>query len=427
VASASATSGVPVAQENPYVLAPSEKRGAAIIYGVVVTCTVLGLLATFLIGRTYGVFIGLAILSYTLGLRHGVDADHICAIDNTTRKLLQQGKKPYTVGTWFSLGHSTIVMGMLVGLVVAARFILSTYPTFASVGAIVGTAISGGFLYVIALINLLIFWEVYLIFRQLRAGSLDNERLEEQLANRGFMNRYFNWLFKFVNEPWQIYPVGVLFGLGFDTATEVTLIAITVTVGTAAVGFPLWAVLLLPFLFACGMVLTDTSDGLSMRYAYGWAFAKPIRKVFYNLTLTLISVLVAFIVGTIEILGVVASEFGLSGGPFGFWTTMNWLNNASGPYGIDVWGYVGIGIVALFVGTWLLAMLIYKLKRYEEIGFGLPPKDLGARADANGSPSGIGAATRPHPTASFGPALPTNLGSTPVDHPLTGAPTIGQQ
>ena len=224
----------------------------------------------------------------------------ICAIDNTTRKLLQQGKKPYTVGTWFSLGHSTIVMGMLVGLVVAARFILSTYPTFASVGAIVGTAISGGFLYVIALINLLIFWEVYLIFRQLRAGSLDNERLEAQLNNRGFMNRYFNWLFKFVNEPWQIYPVGVLFGLGFDTATEVTLIAITVTVGTAAVGFPLWAVLLLPFLFACGMVLTDTSDGLSMRYAYGWAFAKPIRKVFYNLTLTLISVLVAFIVGTIE-------------------------------------------------------------------------------------------------------------------------------
>ncbi|MGC2035484.1 MAG: HoxN/HupN/NixA family nickel/cobalt transporter [Thermoplasmata archaeon] len=416
-----------VAHENPYVLAPSEKRGAAIIYGVVITCTVLGLLATFLIGRTYGVFIGLAILSYTLGLRHGVDADHICAIDNTTRKLLQQGKKPYTVGTWFSLGHSTIVMGMLVGLVVAARFILSTYPTFASVGAIVGTAISGGFLYVIALINLLIFWEVYLIFRQLRAGSLDNERLEAQLNNRGFMNRYFNWLFKFVNEPWQIYPVGVLFGLGFDTATEVTLIAITVTVGTAAVGFPLWAVLLLPFLFACGMVLTDTSDGLSMRYAYGWAFAKPIRKVFYNLTLTLISVLVAFIVGTIEILGVVAGEFGLSGGPFGFWTTMNWLNNASGPYGIDVWGYVGIGIVALFIGTWLIAMLIYKLKRYEEIGFAKPPSDRDAVAEAESAPGETGAAAGAYPDTMFSPTLPTNLGSIPVDHPLTGAPTLGQQ
>ena len=378
VGAPSASPGGGKEPENPYVLTPRERRGATIIYCIIIACTAFGLVATFVIGRTFGIFIGLGILAYTLGLRHGVDADHICAIDNTTRKLLQDGQKPYTVGTWFSLGHSTIVMGMLVGLVVAARFILSTYPTFAAVGAVLGTAISGGFLYIIAFINLLIFWEVYLIFQQLRAGTLDNARLEAQLNNRGFMNRYFNWLFKFVNKPWQIYPVGVLFGLGFDTATEVTLIAITVTVGTAAVGFPLWAVLLLPFMFACGMVLTDTSDGVSMRYAYGWAFAKPIRKVFYNLTLTLISVMVAFIIGTIEILGVVAGELNLSGGPFGFWNTMNWLNNAAGPYGIDVWGYVGIGIVALFIGTWLIAMLVYKLKRYEEIGFALPPSDMGA-------------------------------------------------
>ncbi len=363
---------------NQWVLGAKERRGAALIYVGIILATAFGLALTFYIGRTFGIFIGLGILAYTLGLRHGVDADHICAIDNTTRKLLQQGKKPYTVGTWFSLGHSTIVMGMLVGLVVAARFIISAYPTFAAIGAVLGTAISGGFLYIIAFINLLIFWEVYLIFRQLRAGTLDNERLEAQLNNRGFMNRYFNWLFKFVNEPWQIYPVGVLFGLGFDTATEVTLIAITVTVGTAAVGFPLWMVLVLPFMFTCGMVLTDTSDGLSMRYAYGWAFAKPIRKVYYNLTMTLISVLVAFIIGTIEILGVFASEFGLSGGPFGFWNTMNWLNNAAGPYGIDVWGYVGIGIVFLFIGCWLIAMLVYRLKHYEEIGFAPPQDDKGA-------------------------------------------------
>ena len=365
-----------------WVLGPRERRGAAFIYAGILGATALGLALTFYIGRSFGIFIGLGILAYTLGLRHGVDADHICAIDNTTRKLLQQGKRPYTVGTWFSLGHSTIVMGMLVGLVVAARFIISSYPTFASVGAILGTAISGGFLYIIALINLLIFWEVYVIFRQLRAGTLDNDRLEAQLNNRGFMNRYFNWLFRFVNEPWQIYPVGVLFGLGFDTATEVTLIAITVTVGTAAVGFPLWMVLVLPFMFTCGMVLTDTSDGISMRYAYGWAFAKPIRKVFYNLTMTLISVLVAFIIGTIEILGVIASEFNLSGGLFGFWTTMNWLNNSAGPYGIDVWGYVGIGIVFLFIGCWLVAMLIYKLKRYEEIGFGPGDQDPGTGGGA---------------------------------------------
>ncbi len=359
--------------ENPWVLGPRERRGAALIYVGIILATSLGLALTFVVGRTYGIFIGLGILAYTLGLRHGVDADHICAIDNTTRKLLQQGKKPYTVGTWFSLGHSTIVMAMLVGLVVAARFIISSYPTFAAVGAILGTAISGGFLYIIAFINLLIFWEVYLIFRQLRAGTLDNARLEAQLNSRGFMNRYFNWLFKFVNEPWQIYPVGVLFGLGFDTATEVTLIAITVTVGTAAAGFPLWMVLVLPFMFTCGMVLTDTSDGVSMRYAYGWAFAKPIRKVYYNLTMTVISVLVAFIIGTIEVLGVLAAEFHYSGGPYGFWNTMNWLNNAAGPYGIDVWGYVGIGIVLLFIGCWLVAMLIYRLKHYEDIGFGPAP------------------------------------------------------
>ena len=363
-------------------LGPRERRGATLIYVGIVIATVLGLAVTFLIGKTYGIFLALGILAYTLGLRHGVDADHICAIDNTTRKLLQQGKRPYTVGTWFSLGHSTIVMGMLCGLVVAARFIISAYPTFAAIGAVLGTAISGGFLYIIALINLLIFWEVYLLFRGLRAGTLDNAKLEEQLNNRGFMNRYFNRLFRFVNEPWQIYPIGVLFGLGFDTATEVTLIAITVTVGTAATGFPLWMVLVLPFMFTCGMVLTDTSDGLSMRYAYGWAFAKPTRKVYYNLTMTLISVLVAFIIGTIEILGVFASEFGLSGGPFGFWNTMNWLNNAAGPYGIDVWGYVGIGIVFLFIGCWLVAMLIYKLKRYEEVGFAPPPDDLGAGGGA---------------------------------------------
>jgi len=195
-------------------------------------------------------------------------------------------------------------------------------------------------------------------------------KLEAQLNNRGFMNRYFNWLFRFVNEPWQIYPVGVLFGLGFDTATEVTLIAITVTVGTAATGFPLWMVMILPFMFTCGMVLTDTSDGIGMRWAYGWAFAKPVRKVYYNLTMTLISVLVAFIIGTIEILGVLASEFNLSGGLFGFWNTMNWLNNAAGPAGIDIWGYVGIGIVVLFIGCWLVAMLIYKLMRFEEVGLG---------------------------------------------------------
>jgi nickel/cobalt transporter (NiCoT) family protein len=362
--------GTPADPSGTVLLSAHERAGLTAIYVAIVAATALGLAATFVIGRTYGIFIGLGILAYTLGLRHGVDADHICAIDNTTRKLLQQGKRPTTVGTWFSLGHSTVVLAMLAALVVAARYVLGAYPTLASVGAVLGTAISGGFLYLIALVNLLIFWEIYQIFRKLRTGALDARALEEQLNSRGFMNRYFGFLFKFVNEPWQIYPIGVLFGLGFDTATEVTLIAVTVTVGTAATGFPLWMVLVLPFLFTCGMVLTDTSDGVGMRYAYGWAFAKPIRKVYYNLTMTVISVLVAFVVGTIEILAVLASELGLSGGPFGFWTTMNWLTNATGPYGVDVWGYVGVAIVLLFLGSWLIAMAIYRYKHYEETGFG---------------------------------------------------------
>jgi high-affinity nickel-transport protein len=355
------------------VLSRSERAGVLAIYLAIAVATVAGFIGLYWVGARYGVFIGLGILAYTLGLRHGVDADHICAIDNTTRKLLQQDKKPYTVGTWFSLGHSTVVMGMLVALVVAARWIVANVPTFESVGSLVGTIVSGGFLYLIALINLLIFFEVYRIFQQLRAGSLNQQKLEEALNNRGFMNRYFGFLFRFVNEPWQIYPVGVLFGLGFDTATEVTLIAITVTVGTVAGSFPLWMVLILPFLFTCGMVLTDTTDGLSMRFAYGWAFLKPIRKVYYNLTMTLISVLVAFLIGTIEVLGVIASELNLQGGPWGFWSGLHWLNGAPGPGGLAVWGWVGIGIVALFIGCWLVAMVVYRWKRYEEVGFVPPP------------------------------------------------------
>jgi nickel/cobalt transporter (NiCoT) family protein len=366
------------------VFSRGEKWGISLIYVAVAVATALGLAATFLIGQVYGIFIGLGILSYTLGLRHAVDADHICAIDNTTRKLLQQGQRPYSVGTWFSLGHSTIVVGMLAALVVAERWIISNVPAFESAGTVIGTAVSGAFLYLIAFVNLLIFLEIYAIFRKLRAGSMNNAELEEQLNKRGFMNRYFNFLFKLVNQPWQIYPIGVLFGLGFDTATEVILIATVLVVAKSAV--PLWMILVLPFMFTCGMVAIDTADGIGMRFAYGWAFMKPIRKVYYNLTMTVISVLVAFVIGTIEILGVVASELNLSGGPFGFWNSMNWLNGGVGPGNVDIWGYVGIGIVALFIGCWLVAMLIYRWKGYESKGFGpAPPEPLEPSSPLSGS------------------------------------------
>jgi nickel/cobalt transporter (NiCoT) family protein len=360
---------------NPLVLSRQEWIKVILIYAGIVVATAFGIYATFWIGSRYAIFWSLGILAYTLGLRHGVDADHICAIDNTTRKLIQQDKRPTTVGSWFSLGHSTIVVAMSAMLVLAAAFIETNLPAFEADGAIIGTFISGAFLYVIALINFLIFWQIYQIFRSLRSGQLDEDKLEDTLLKRGFMNRYFGRLFKFVNEPWQIYPVGVLFGLGFDTASEVALLAITGA--TAAAHFPLWMVMVLPFLFTCGMVLTDTTDGFSMRFAYGWAFMKPLRKVYYNLTMTVISVIVAVVIGTIELLGVMATELGLTGGPFGFWTTMNWLNNSNGPYGIEIWGWCGIIIIALFVGCWAISIAIYRWKRIEDVGFARPPSAAG--------------------------------------------------
>jgi nickel/cobalt transporter (NiCoT) family protein len=318
-------------------------------------------------------FTGLAITAYILGIRHGFDADHIAAIDNTTRKLLNDGERPLTVGTWFSLGHSTIVCGMVVGLVVAAEFIQRQYNAFASVGAVLGTLISGTFLFIIGLVNVIIVLEVYRIFKGLKNRELDQKALDEQMEKRGFLYRYFGKLFKVIEKPWQIYPIGVLFGLGFDTATEVLLIGIAVVIATSG-SIPLWAVLILPLLFTCGMVLSDTTDGFAMRYAYGWAFLKPIRKIYYNLTLTIISVLVAFVIGGVELLQVTSSELGW-GGPF--W---NWLN------GLD-FETLGIGIVVLFIGSWLLAMAIYRIKRYEDVGFGpMPPPP---------SPPGPGAARLP--------------------------------
>jgi high-affinity nickel-transport protein len=347
-----------------HVLTRAERLAIVGVYAAIATATTGGFLLLLLVARSYALFLPLGVLSYTLGLRHGVDADHISAIDNTTRKLLQQEQRPLTVGTWFSLGHSTIVVGMIVALVVAFDAVNSTYGTFASVGSVLGTVISGAFLWIIGLINLVIVFEIYRIFQGLRAGRLSEEALEEQLNKRGFMNRYFGRLFRVVRRPWQMYPVGVLFGLGFDTASEVTVIALTLGLSTGLAPVPLWTALLMPFLFTCGMVAVDTTDGIAMRYAYGWAFLKPIRKIYYNLTITVISVLVAFVIGGLEVLTVLAQELRL-GGPF--WGSLASVN------GETAWQYVGFGIIALFVGTWLIAMALYRYRRYEEIGF--PPLD----------------------------------------------------
>jgi nickel/cobalt transporter (NiCoT) family protein len=336
-------------------LSSGEKIKILGIFIPIICATVFGFIASAIIGSMSVVLAGLGIVAYVFGLRHGVDADHIAAIDNTTRKLMQEGKKPLSVGTWFSLGHSTIVVGLIIALVLSTRAIAGAIPALQSTGEIIGTAVSGTFLWLIGLINIVIVLGIYRIYRQLRSGELNSQQLEELLNKRGFLNRYFSPLFKIIKKPWQIYPIGVLFGLGFDTASEVALIAISVGVGVSST-VPIWMILVLPFMFTCGMVLVDTADGITMRMAYGWAFFKPIRKIYYNLTITIISVLVAFVIGGVEVLQVLSGELNLSGV---FW---NWLN------GLD-FETLGFAIVAIFVVSWFASIAIYKYKKIETTGF----------------------------------------------------------
>ena len=272
---------------------------------------------------------GTGVLAYTLGMRHAFDADHIAAIDNTTRKLIQDGKRPLSVGYFFSLGHSTIVFILAVLLNFGIRA-LNGQVTNNNSGlhhwtGIVGTLVSGAFLYLIALLNLIVLASIVKVSREMRQGKYDDDELDRQLDNRGLMNRLLGGYAKRIDTPWKMYPVGVLFGLGFDTATEVALLVLA---GTAVVGgLPFYAVLSLPILFAAGMCLFDTIDGCFMNFAYDWAFAKPIRKIYYNLTITGLSVFVALFIGTIEILGLIAGEYNLTGG---FWDFMAELQHQSG-------------------------------------------------------------------------------------------------
>lgn len=336
-------------------LSAGEKMKIIVIYVPIVTATIFGIIASTIIGEMSVPLAGLGIVAYIFGLRHGVDADHVAAIDNTTRKLMQEGKKPLTVGTWFSLGHSTIVVGMIVALVISTRVIAGSITDFQNAGGIIGTSVSGGFLAIMGMINVVIALGVYKIFKRLQAGQLDNAELEDLLNKRGLLNRYFAPLFKIVRKPWQIYPIGVLFGLGFDTASEVALIAISVGVGVSS-AIPIWMILILPFMFTCGMVLVDTTDSITMRMAYGWAFLKPIRKIYYNLTITIISVLVAFVIGGVELLQVLSGKLGFSGP---FW---DWLNNLD----FETLGY---GVIAIFVISWIVSIAIYKYKKIESTGF----------------------------------------------------------
>jgi nickel/cobalt transporter (NiCoT) family protein len=341
----------------------TQRRSVVMMVAIVGGLHLLGFLSLFLLvaPRHYavgsaGVFtVGLGVTAYTLGMRHAFDADHISAIDNTTRKLMTDGKRPLSVGFWFALGHSTIVFALALLLSAGARLFSAPVRNDNSglhrVTGWIGTLVSGSFLYAIAILNIVILIGIVDVFRQMRRGSYDEAALEERLNNRGLMNRFLGRMTRTVNRPVQMYPIGVLFGLGFDTATEVALLVIAG--GAAGAGLPWYALLTLPVLFAAGMSLLDSIDGSFMNYAYGWAFSKPVRKVFYNITITGLSVAVALVVGTIELGGLVASELGASGS---FWT---WFENI----GVDVLGFV---IVGMFVVTWAVAVAVWRFGRIEE-------------------------------------------------------------
>ena len=331
-----------------------ERARTLLLYSGIVIATGLGFVAVVLVGQAYPIIVGYGAVAYTLGLRHGFDADHIAAIDNTTRKLIQDRRRTASVGTWFSLGHSTVVAAMIVVLALSVNYVAGQLPAIHDVGSIIGSAVAGSFLWLIGLMNVVIVIEIYKIFQGVRQGQLDEARLEDQLNKRGFMNRYFGKVFQLVREPWQIYPVGVLFGLGFDTFSEIALIGISLLSLQGIGAPPLEVVLILPLLFACGMVLVDTTDSVVMTYAYGWAFRRPIRKVYYNLTVTIISILVALVIGTVEFISVIVNGLGLTGG---IWSILSNLDLYS----------IGILIVLIFAGSWGLSVAYYHYKGFDKL------------------------------------------------------------
>jgi nickel/cobalt transporter (NiCoT) family protein len=328
---------------------------AAVVLGLHAVGFFLLLVLHFSLGRSGAFLIGTGVTAYTLGLRHAFDADHISAIDNTTRKLMAEGKRPLSVGFWFSLGHSSVVFALIGLLALGVRAlggqVTRSGSTLHAITGWVGTGVSGTFLYLIAALNLVILLEIGRIFLGMRRGQYSEAELEQHLNDRGLMNRFFGRFTRTVSAPWQMYPIGILFGLGFDTATEVALLFLAA--GAAGAGLPFYAILCLPILFAAGMSLLDTIDGAFMNFAYGWAFSKPVRKLFYNIAITGLSVAVALMIGAIELLSVLADKLGLSGGVWALVSTLD-LN------------VVGYAIVGLFVATWAIALAVWRYGRIEE-------------------------------------------------------------
>jgi high-affinity nickel-transport protein len=304
-------------------------------------------------GQLFG--IGLGVTAYTLGMRHAFDADHIAAIDNTTRKLMTDGSRPMSVGFWFSLGHSSVVFIMVALLALGIRALAGALEndqsTLQQATGVWGTSVSGLFLLLIGLVNLAALVGILKVFRKMRQGTFDERELEAELDKRGFLNRVLGLVTRTVTKPWHMYPVGLLFGLGFDTVTEVGLLVIAG--GAAAASLPWWALLTLPVLFAAGMSLLDSIDGSFMNFAYGWAFSKPVRKIYYNITVTSLSVAVALLIGGVELISVLTEKLDITQGPLAAVAAVD-LND------------VGFWIVGIFVATWALALLVWRVGRIEE-------------------------------------------------------------
>jgi high-affinity nickel-transport protein len=345
-------------------LSPQDWRRTQGMFGVILLLHILGFgifIAFVVPGHYKGLGIGVSALAYTLGLRHAFDADHISAIDNTTRKLMNErrevkgSKRPLSVGYYFSLGHSTIVIAIGAGLIIAEKAVYGAVSNNGSgleqFGGIFGTIVSASFLYLIAVLNIVILAGIVRVFVAMRRGTYDEAELEAQLNSRGLMYRFFGKWMKSITKEWQMYPVGVVFGMGFDTATEVALLATTALLASQAL--PWYSIMCLPILFTAGMSLMDTADGLFMNAAYGWAFFNPVRKVYYNLAITGLSVAICFFIGTIEVLGLLPMELHIRGS---FW---NFMAN----FNINTAGFV---IVGMFVATWAVALAIWKYAHIEE-------------------------------------------------------------
>ncbi|ANB77608.1 nickel transporter [Paraburkholderia phytofirmans OLGA172] len=328
------------------------------IYGVLIATNVLAWVWALAAFRHHPLLLGTALLAYGFGLRHAVDADHIAAIDNVTRKLMQENKRPVTVGFFFSLGHSTVVVLASLAVAAATSVMQGRFNHYKEIGGVIGTLVSALFLFAIALMNLVILNSIYQAWRNVKnGGRYVDDDFDLLLANRGFFSRLFKPLFRMLTRSWHMYPLGFLFGLGFDTATEIALLGIAAA--QASQGLSPWAIMVFPVLFSAGMSLIDTLDGHLMLGAYGWAYLKPIRKIYYNMTITLVSVIVAIVIGSIEALGLISDKLNLQGP---VWDAVGALNGH--------FGMLGYLIIGIFVLSWVASVLIYRAKKFDDLEIG---------------------------------------------------------